>query len=298
MHPPTTTTTHTTDPVTGPSNTAGRDICDTASCDIRNSASRDSAGLDDPSGDTPWSPGPSNSLHEVDDDPGPGPSRRYRPTGPSRVTSPGKLDNIAGILPNVPVAQVKFLLEVLHDDADAVTSVLVEGVTLSLLVKSLKSCYLDECSVKRIFIDECDMSDPARLAEEAVVFYKGSGFSPHAEVRISIEDHPVVDAGGVRRQFMSDVFSHFTTSQSMRLFEGPKNRLRPCFRQSSISMLTLVGKMVGHSVIMDGVGFPFFSPACYYYMAGFVDRAISAASVEDTGERVRQLVELVSNGML
>ena len=75
----------------------------------------------------------------------------------------------------------------------------------------------------------------------------------------------------------------------MRLFEGPKNRLRPCFRQSSISILQLIGKMVGHTIVMDSIGFPFLSPACYYYMAGFVDKAISATTIDDAGGRIESV---------
>ena len=105
----------------------------------------------------------------------------------------------------------------------------------------------------------------------------------------------MVDTGGVRRQFFCNVFSHISTSTSLRLFEGSENRLRPVFRQSSIAsgILTVVGKMVGHSIIMDCQGFPFLSPACYYCMAGFMDKAVSVASIVDAGEHVQEVVSQV-----
>ena len=59
-------------------------------------------------------------------------------------------------------------------------------------------------------------------------------------------------------------------------------------------MLTLLGTMVGHSIAMDCQGFPFLSPACYYYMAGYTDTAISVTSMVDAGERVKQAVSEVN----
>ena len=58
-------------------------------------------------------------------------------------------------------------------------------------------------------------------------------------------------------------------------------------------MMTVVGKMVGHSIVMDCQGFPFFSPACYYYMAGHVDTAISVTSMVDADERIKHAISKV-----
>ena len=75
-----------------------------------------------------------------------------------------------------------------------------------------------------------------------------------------------MDTGVVKRQVY---FAYFPSSNSLRLFEGPENRLRPVFRHSSISsgMMTVVGKIVGHSIVMAVKGSCFFLPAFYYYMA-------------------------------
>lgn len=86
------------------------------------------------------------------------------------------------------------------------------------------------------------------------------------------------------------MFSHLSASQSLRLIEGPGNRQCPVFRQVSISsgMLTLLGKIVGHSILMDCQRFPFLSPACYYYMGGYLDTAISGTSMVDAGQCVKE----------
>ena len=247
-----------------------------------------------PDSDSPCSPASAPSCSDTRTPSCSYTPKKDKPLGPSKITNQVSLEAISDALPGVPVPQLKFLLDLHSNDASIVTNLVLEGLTLPSVVKMLKVAYLDEYDVRRLVMDE--YGDFDRLAEEAIAFYKGSKFSPHAEVRICIENQPAVDAGGVRRQFMCDVFSYFSTSSTIKLFEGPKNRLRPVFRQSSISsgLLTLVGKMVGHSVILDGQGFPFFSPACYLYMAGYLDRAISVISIADAGERVQAVILSVS----
>ena len=122
------------------------------------------------------------------------------------------------------------------------------------MVSSLKSACIDSSDVQRLQIDQYDGEDLESLAEEAMY-------------------EPAVDTGGVRRQFFSDVFSHLSASQSLWLFEGPGNRQHPVFRQVSISsgMLTLLRKMVCHSILMDCQGFPFLSPACMLLLATWQD---------------------------
>ncbi len=113
---------------------------------------------------------------------------------------------------------------------------------------------------------------------------------------IDVTSERVVDGGGVRKQFMSYVLATFRSSKTMPLFEGPADRVRPIFRQSSVSsgMLVVVGKIIGHSIVLDCQGFPFLSPACYFYMAGCVEKAIASVTVEDACERVQRVVVAVS----
>ena len=198
------------------------------------------------------------------------------------------------VLPDIPPAQLKFLLEI-NSDGDAISDLFFEGLSLPCLLHFLKSAIIDICDVRRIRIEDYEEEDPESLAETAIAFYKGCRFSPNAEVRITIHNQAAVDTGGVRRQFFCDVFAYLSSSNSLRLFEGPENRLRPVFRHSSISsgMMTVVGKMVGHSIVMDCQGFPFFSPACYYYMAGHVDTAISVTSMVDADERIKHAISKV-----
>lgn len=41
--------------------------------------------------------------------------------------------------------------------------------------------------------------------------------------------------------------------------------------------------MVGHSILQDGIGFPYFSPLCFWYMAVGEEESLQHASVCDIG---------------
>ena len=125
--------------------------------------------------------------------------------------------------------QLKFLLQSTNNDVE----LFLEDLSLSCTISILKTYNLHECESRRLILERYGSS--CELAQEAVAYYKSSKFNLHAELRVCIEDQPAVDVGGVRKQFLSDVFAFFTTSTHMRLFEGPENCLRPVFRQTSIS---------------------------------------------------------------
>ena len=96
------------------------------------------------------------------------------------------------------------------------------------------------------------------------------------------------------------MFEKIGASDKLRIFEGPPTGRRPVFRVSNLSsgLLKVIGKMVGHSFLMDGQGFPYLSQCCYYYMCGCnVDEALSLVREEDLSENVKTLVSDVSNTM-
>lgn len=151
-------------------------------------------------------------------------------------------------------------------------------------------------SSRKLRLDEEDCESGKNLAEALIAFYKDCKFDGQAAVRVCIPNQPVIDTGGARRQLFSSVFTTLATSDNFGLFEGPPGRLRPVFRQSSVSsgLLNILGKMVGHSIVMDTQGFPFLSPPCYYYMCGYLDKALSLLRPEDAGEHVNHVIAQVN----
>ena len=51
--------------------------------------------------------------------------------------------------------------------------------------------------------------------------------------------------------------------------------------------------MVAHSIAQDGIGFPHFSLACYWYIVGGEERAIEFVSVQDIGADAASVVSKV-----
>lgn len=85
------------------------------------------------------------------------------------------------VLPDIPPAQLKFLLEI-NSDGDAISDLFFEGLSLPCLLHFLKSAIIDICDVRRIRIEDYEEEDPKSLAETAIAFYKGCQFSSNAEV--------------------------------------------------------------------------------------------------------------------
>ena len=56
-------------------------------------------------------------------------------------------------------------------------------------------------------------------------------------------------------------------------------------------MLHILGRMIG---TQHNHGFPFLSPPCYYYMCGYLDKALSLVQQDDVGHRVKHVIEQVS----
>ena len=113
--------------------------------------------------------------------------------------------------------------------------------------------------------------DKDEWTEDAIAFYKQNKFNKLARVRISIRSQPAINIGGVRQQFFFTVLSNLaqllsesTSVSSLRLFEGDLHRLRPAYKAFILSsgMLTTVGTMIAHCMLLDGQEFLYFSEYC------------------------------------
>ena len=84
-------------------------------------------------------------------------------------------------------------------------------------------------------------------------------------------------------------------SDQLGLFDGPPDRRRPAFRISSLTagVMKLVGRMIGHSILLDNLGFPYLNPVCYYVMVGNNDCALQLCTPGDASERVQNVLKVV-----
>lgn len=209
------------------------------------------------------------------------------------TSSHDRLEELLSMFPSVSPDGVKFLLKISKNNAVAVTDCLLDLTTEGIL-DLLRPAIIND-SPKRLQLDEEDWESDENLAESFIAFYKDCRFNINAPIRVCIPNQPVIDSGGARRQLISRVLATMAESTKFGLFEGPPGRYRPAFKQSSVSsgMLRILGRMIGHSIVMDKLGFPFLSPPCYYYMCGYVDRALSLVQQEDVGEHVNYVIKKV-----
>ena len=200
---------------------------------------------------------------------------------------------LQAMFPDVPTETFKFLLDVTKNNLEEVCECLVEP-TLEGVVDLLSKHKLINDS-RPVRVDDEDDEDVESLAQLMIAYYKGNKFDPHAPIRIR-RNHPAVDTGGVRRQVYNDVFATFASSEKLLLFEGWPGGVRPVYRQSAISsgVLRLFGMMVAHSILQDVQGFPYLSDACYFYLAGNTEKALSMLTLDDVGSQIKSVVNDVS----
>ena len=175
-------------------------------------------------------------------------------------------------------------------DLDESVECLASGASLEAISKMLTNRYR-QYPLEKVHIDADE------IWSDLLSYYKCVTTCKLTKkcIRIRLQGEPAVDTGGVRRQIYTTVFSEFMDNTHMHLFDGPPNSLRPHYSAESrgSGIFKALGMMVGHSICQDGVGFPYLSPLCYWYICRGENEALQFASLDDVGEDVRAFVTQV-----
>ena len=159
---------------------------------------------------------------------------------------------------------------------DASLECLLSGPTLESITKSTTRYYQTLQRVK-LYVDSED------AWADTVAFYKCNtpliltslfGF----EFLTSLLSIPVAFVDN------SFVFRSFAENSVIRLFDGPPNHLGPVYSAESRAsdMFTVLGSMIGHSILQYGVGFPYLSPLCFWYIVcNDESKALQYVSMDD-----------------
>ena len=127
--------------------------------------------------------------------------------------------------------------------------------------------------------------DKEDLLSDAVCYYKDPDFDPRKRIRVRSKDQVALDTGGVLRQFYSDVFVALSQNgDHLKLFEGEAKRRLPLFRSEHVvsGIFEIVGKMIAHSLVQGGPGFPYLAPVVYSYIStGDLQAALLHVSAVD-----------------
>jgi hypothetical protein len=171
------------------------------------------------------------------------------------------------------------------DDFEASMECMLGGPTIITL---LNNSFEQQSSVK-IKVDEDD------VWQDIVVHYKSPAVDLRKKLQVRVQNQPAIDTGGVRRQVYDTVFNEFVSNKHIKLFGGPSHSCRPtCTAESrSCGLFKVLGLMVAHSIAQDGVGFPYLSPTCYWYMVGGEEKAIEYISLCDVGADTAAVVSQV-----
>ena len=208
---------------------------------------------------------------------------------PEPPPSPCALDELLTMfVGRLSAKQVLALYHASGEDFDASMECLLEGPTLSSIVRMLNAMF-SKRSVTKLEVDTED------VWQDMVAHYKSPRINLTKRLRIGLLDQPAIDTGGVRRQVYNTVYDCFITNKYVKLFDGPSHSRRPlCTAESrSSGLFKLLGTMVGHSIGQDGIGFPHFSPACFWYLVGGEQRAIEFVTLNDIGADAAAVVSKV-----
>ena len=191
--------------------------------------------------------------------------------------------------PAFSVQSVDAVVNLCDFDTELAMNYLVSGPTAGGLLRLLRKKEYSGRAKKITIHDEED------ILEEALLHYKHPSFDPSTPVRVSLKGQPAVDTGGVTRQFFNDVLRSFVRQDSLQLFVGHPERLRPAYSPQVLPLMKILGLIIGHSLIHEGPGFPFFAPFVFWYLAsGSEQTALPYVSVNDLSNSAMQIVNQVN----
>lgn len=116
--------------------------------------------------------------------------------------------------------------------------------------------------------------------------YKRSDQELRRRPDVTFEGEEGVDAGGPTLEFLWLAATQMKNGdgRGISLFEGTSGHLLPIHRTSYLNsgLFYVFGKVVAHSILHGGAGFPGLSPAMARFITdGEPDSASSSASIED-----------------
>lgn len=164
------------------------------------------------------------------------------------------LKQLQSMFPQLPTKALAVIYTECRENVEDSIECLLSGPTFEWLRDLLATKLSSETKCLKI--------DPEDVFSTAYAYYKRESFDPRVPLSIQFEGQPAIDAGGPRRHFFSQFLKEFATLPSLNLFEGPSNYLRPKYTPQNVvtGMFKTLGKILSHSLVLEGIGFPYLSP--------------------------------------
>ena len=185
--------------------------------------------------------------------------------------------------------QVISVFRLSQDHLEPSIECLLTGPTLDGILKMMMQRY-DTFPAAKLYVEASD------AWSDTVAYYKRPSADPSSHrIRVVLQGQPAIDTGGVRRQLYVSVLRDFAENVHMRLFDGPPNHLRPLYSAEARAsgLFTVLGTIVGHAILQEGIGFPYLSPMCFWYLACGEETALKYASLVDVGSAVATVISKV-----
>lgn len=201
------------------------------------------------------------------------------------------LAQLCDMFPNLKKSAVDLLCN-LHGPAE-VTDVIISKYPHLVILSALRQKILKTDDEYKMKIDEDD------LIADAIAMYKMEKFSLKQPIRVVFSGQPAVDAGGVRRQFFFDTLEKFAFSKDLNLFDGLPTRLHPRPNPQALlsGLFKVLGRIVGHAILLESLGFPYLAPCLYWYFATSSEQIAAGyiSVTDDVGIATKDVVQKVGN---
>ena len=207
---------------------------------------------------------------------------------PSSSSSSGCSD-LYEIFPDIPPSTLDALFS-LCSCSKTLTTDLVTSLSLEQVLSIFRQKVTDVYKQQKVQVDEGD------ILNDTIAIYKNDKLSLSHPIRVSFVGQPAVDSGGVRRQFFNDSIEKFAFSSDLNLFVGSPFRLRPRHSTQIIisGTMKIIGRLIAHAILLEGIGFPYLSPCLYWYMCTQSENiALQYALLDDLDEHCQAVVQQV-----
>ena len=169
-----------------------------------------------------------------------------------------KFEQLYQMFSNFSRETVDLILDLTSYDSAKTVEILLGGIKPHDVLEQLSLQLLKKDSITLSVDDQSAIGD-------AIAYYKKRDVDLTHPLRIKYSAG--LDAGGLSRQFYSDVTLHI--KDKMNAFEGPvATCLIPAYSSQVLAsgILKILGRIVVHSLLQGGPGFPFLAPYVYRYI--------------------------------
>ena len=196
------------------------------------------------------------------------------------------------MFPQLQEDEVTCLLGLANGNEYKVITLCLEGLSVSKLLRLFKSSKM-KTKVKKVTVS-CDS-----IIYDALAIYKSPKFDISRPIEVELIGSQAIDLGGPRRQFFTSVLDGLAKNDKLTLFEGDYDsaNLLPCVNHDAVisGIFKMVGKIIVHSILMEGPGFPFLPLPIYRYMVtGCINSALPHLSISHLPPRARAVVDQVN----